>query len=53
MLPPGFEPGCSARKAEMIGRTTLQEQNECDEFCDYGEFSIPREDKNSCGTFAT
>ena len=26
MLPPGFEPESSARKAEMIGRTTLREQ---------------------------
>ena len=25
VLPPGFEPGCSAREAEMMGRTTLQE----------------------------
>ena len=27
MLRPGFEPESSARKAEMIGRTTLSEQN--------------------------
>ena len=26
MLRPGFEPESSARKAEMIGRTTLSEQ---------------------------
>lgn len=26
MLPPGFEPGSSARKAGMIGRTTLRER---------------------------
>ncbi len=26
MLRPGFEPESSARKAEMIGRTTLPEQ---------------------------
>ncbi len=27
MLRPGFEPESSARKADMIGRTTLPEQN--------------------------
>ena len=27
MLPPGFEPGSSAREAEMLDRTTLQEHN--------------------------
>ena len=27
MLPPGFEPGSTAREAVMIGRTTLREQN--------------------------
>ena len=29
MLRPGFEPESSARKAEMIGRTTLSEQVIC------------------------
>ena len=29
MLRPGFEPESSARKAEMIGRTTLPEQYLC------------------------
>ena len=29
MLPPGFEPESSARKAEMIGRTTLREPEPC------------------------
>lgn len=28
MLRPGFEPGSSAREAEMIGRTTLPEQKQ-------------------------
>ena len=33
MLRPGFEPESSARKAEMIGRTTLSEQfNYCKMF---------------------
>ena len=36
VLPPGFEPGCSAREAEMMGRTTLQELN----FQFYSEFLL-------------
>lgn len=30
VLPPGFEPGSLARKARMIGRSTLRERRSCE-----------------------
>ncbi len=41
MLRPGFEPESSARKAEMIGRTTLSEQRMKNEWAQWGSNPWP------------
>ena len=44
MLRPGFEPESSARKAEMIGRTTPPEQNTNNVFSQHGPNGVRTHD---------